>query len=258
VVNILYKYTNFQYLLNLRRTEELSRIPARDWFSSALAGLLFVIETDDGRVIYSMSHRERFSRSLDVFDQRRGSLLVRGAEVWEGLPVGEPGEALVVSADGVPTWGAVAATGGGIWVNALNANGRWYFTYEDQSKVQYREIRAGGEDWAACAVPILGQVRVECTAFYRTMGVGSGSVKLRLSVYGGGPARGMTLLGTDTKVVAVPGADARYFSFSGGVGLPAWLSELTMLVVEVRRLGDDPEDDYPRSIGFFGMLVRFL
>jgi hypothetical protein len=118
LMNILYKNTAPEVLIELKRQEKISRIPARDLFSSAMNGLLFVIVTEDGREIYSMAHVERISKSLDVFSRTRGALLVRGEDLWEGLPPGDVGSVLRIGPDGRLGWGQpVAQVGGGPWVN---------------------------------------------------------------------------------------------------------------------------------------------
>jgi hypothetical protein len=113
LMNILYKNTSPEVLIELKRQEKISGIPARDLFSSAMNGLLYVIVTEDGREIYSMAHVERISKSLDVFSRTRGALLVRGDEVWEGLASGSVGEVLRIGPDGRPGWGQLAVAGGG-------------------------------------------------------------------------------------------------------------------------------------------------
>jgi hypothetical protein len=116
LMNILYKNTAPEVLIELKRQEKVSGIPARDLFSSAMNGLLYVIVTEDGREIYSMAHVERISKSLDIFSRTKGALLIRGDEVWEGLPPGSVGEVLRIGPDGRPAWGSLAVSyGGGPW-----------------------------------------------------------------------------------------------------------------------------------------------
>jgi len=64
--------------------------------------------------MYSMAHRERFSRTLDVFSQEIGSLLVRDSELWTGLLPGPEGSVLISRGPGqLPEWGMLTATGFG-------------------------------------------------------------------------------------------------------------------------------------------------
>jgi hypothetical protein len=103
LMNILYKNTAPEVLIELKRQEKISGIPARDLFSSE---------------IYSMAHVERISKSLDVFSRTRGVLLVRGDEVWEGLVPGSVGDVLRIGSDGRPGWGQLAVAGaGGPWTS---------------------------------------------------------------------------------------------------------------------------------------------
>lgn len=102
-MNVIWKYVHPEVKLEFLRLEKISGIPARDLFISSANGLLWYFELEDGRRIYSMAHRERISRSLDVFSQVRGSLLVRGDEVWEGLLPGPDGYILGMS-EGRPKW----------------------------------------------------------------------------------------------------------------------------------------------------------
>jgi len=205
-----------------------------------------------------MSHRERFSRSLDVFGQSLGSLLVRGGDVWEGLPAGVPGDVLVVGPDGRPAWRSLDVGGLSAWVGVRACGGRWSVEYTDAAGVPYRLIRPTGEDYAGTAMPVAGRTLLQCSALFRTTVSAVGNVKLRLSVYAAGPTFAMTPVGSSTDVLAVPSADARYFTYNAEVSLLALATDAVVLIVEVRRLGDDGEDTYPGSVGFFGMWVRVV
>lgn len=44
------------------------------------------------------------SRSLDVFGQKPGSILIRTTEGWRALPPGEIGQVLAIGEDGLPSW----------------------------------------------------------------------------------------------------------------------------------------------------------
>lgn len=70
-----------------------------------------------------MAHVERFSRTLDVFGQWPGSLLVRGEEVWEALRPGRVGQVLKVLPGGRPGWGEAAGRSFFISASAMGTNG---------------------------------------------------------------------------------------------------------------------------------------
>lgn len=113
-MNQVFKLTHPEIVAELKRQELLSRVMARDIWSSAANGLLLYFEDSEGRRIYSMAHVERVSRSLDVFTQVTGSLLVRGIDVWEGLPPGPDGAVLVARGPGrLPEWSIPSAQGFG-------------------------------------------------------------------------------------------------------------------------------------------------
>lgn len=120
LANVLYKYTDAEIRQEYERQEAISGISARDIWMSAMNGLLLYFdENGTGRRIYSMAHRDRISRSLDVFSQEAGALLVRGQEVWEPLLPGGEGCVLVSQGPGkIPAWMDIgtAAGGGGPWV----------------------------------------------------------------------------------------------------------------------------------------------
>lgn len=44
------------------------------------------------------------SRSLDVFGQKPGSILIRTPDGWRALPPGKLGQVLAIGADGLPGW----------------------------------------------------------------------------------------------------------------------------------------------------------
>jgi len=70
-----------------------------------------------------MAHRERFSRTLDVFSQDVGSILVRDSDIWIGLPPGPAGSVLVSRGPGqLPYWGTLSVGGfGGVVLVDINA-----------------------------------------------------------------------------------------------------------------------------------------
>jgi len=258
LINVLWKYTHPLYREALAETERLSGIPARDWFTSALNGLLFVIETDDGRRLYSMSHRERFSRSLDVFGQSPGSLLFRGVDVWECLPPGNAGDVLTVGASGLPVWMPGGGGGASFFFPHRHLFGQWGYEVEVLNKVTYREFRDGRQEWASCVVPALGALRVEVGSLMWTRSAGGGQAKFRIGVWGSGPGMGISLLGEEVCLVDVPSRTNVIFPVVGGVNLPSEASDASMLIVEFRRLGNETEDTHTDTLGFFGMQVWVL
>lgn len=44
------------------------------------------------------------SKALDIISPEPGAILYRGPDWWEALPPGNPGQILVVDADGFPEW----------------------------------------------------------------------------------------------------------------------------------------------------------
>jgi hypothetical protein len=80
----------------------------RDIFFAAQAGRLFAFDdADTGFSYFPVRHRDDMSRALDVFIQTPGGILYRSPVGWAGLPAGEPGQVLMVSAEGLPVWSSV-------------------------------------------------------------------------------------------------------------------------------------------------------
>lgn len=113
VQNILFLYSSWRVRVELLRHEALSKVPARDWFMSFARGLVYSYQVPGLGEVFSMAMVERYSRSLDVFGQTRGDLLVRGATVWGRIPVGAEGQVLTVI-DGVPAWANPGHGAGGM------------------------------------------------------------------------------------------------------------------------------------------------
>lgn len=116
----IYKITD-PYFTDQYRKQSISWwLMPRDVFTAALAGRLWWFTAPDGRKIYSRSAKRDMSESLDILWQDVGGLLVRGATGWEGLPVGNVGQVLVVGAAGRPSWvdpSRVQAGVGRIWLD---------------------------------------------------------------------------------------------------------------------------------------------
>ena len=113
-MNQVFKITHPELLWEYYRQQAISRVQARDIWSASGFGYLLYFELDGGKRMYSVAHRERFSRTLDVFSQDTGSLLVRDSELWTGLPPGPAGSVLVSRGPGrLPHWAVLATKGFG-------------------------------------------------------------------------------------------------------------------------------------------------
>lgn len=116
----IYKITH-PYFTDQYRSQSMSWwLMPRDIFTAALAGRLWYFTAPNGRKIFSRSAKRDMSESLDILWQDVGGLLVRGVTGWEGLPVGEVGQVLVVGATGKPSWidsSKVQASTGRIWLD---------------------------------------------------------------------------------------------------------------------------------------------
>ena len=139
-MNQVFKITHPELLWEYYRQQSISRVQARDIWSSSAFGYLLYFEIDGGKRMYSMAHRERFSRSLDVFTQDVGSLLIRDTEIWAGLPPGPPGSVLISRGPGqLPQWATLATKGfGGVVVVDIKAP-------SSQDWTVFREGRPGSE-----------------------------------------------------------------------------------------------------------------
>jgi hypothetical protein len=72
----------------------------RDFLLMQMYGRLFAGVLPDGKVMYSMASRQTLSESLDILSQTPGTILFRGPDYWQPLPVGTPGQMLAVAPDG--------------------------------------------------------------------------------------------------------------------------------------------------------------
>lgn len=115
LANIVYKFTSPLIVEEVNRQIASTNVSARDVIFSAMNGLLFYLEDEEGRRWYSMAHRERISASLDVFSQSKGSILVRGDDLWEAIPAGPKGTVLTSNGSGeLPSWQPIADGGVGL------------------------------------------------------------------------------------------------------------------------------------------------
>lgn len=241
-MNILWKYLAPDIKLEFLRLEKISGVPARDLFSSSMNGLLWYFELDGGRRIYSMAHRERISRSLDVFSQVPGSMLVRGAEVWEELLPGPEGYVLSI-VDGRPAWVAGGGGGGGVYFFPASVlDGHWGWRGLGIEGVTVLKMSDGDQHYVRCAVPVSPSASRINVQFLVGAGLNPvGAMVFRVSAY----------QRTDSSF-QLAGASESVVDFSGS-GYPARLIGVQVdlaldpgvrgLVVEVRRLGNDPRDN---------------
>lgn len=97
----------------------------RDLMTMVMYGRFCGIKWPDGRSIYPMTARQDISESLDILAQVPGSMLFRGADWWEAVPLGLPGQVLTINpaGDGI-SWEdsgqslAIAAAGSFHWDGA--------------------------------------------------------------------------------------------------------------------------------------------
>ncbi len=80
----------------------------RDLIIASMRGRLFAIQLDDKGWYYPLAAARDISESLDIIAQWKGSLLVRGDDLWIPLRLGEPDQLLTVdAATGMPVWRAL-------------------------------------------------------------------------------------------------------------------------------------------------------
>lgn len=148
VQNVLYQVTSARIRAQLLEWEKLSGIPARDWFMSSARGHTFSFDLHGAGEVFSVATRDRYSRSLDVFGQKLGDILVRGIDTWESLSVGTEGDFLVVK-DGRPAWAASAAAGSNALYFGAESIYAWstvvstLFSYHRSIRLPYATTGAG-------------------------------------------------------------------------------------------------------------------
>lgn len=128
VSNVLWKYQPAEIVAGYQRSASVLGVQARDLFSAGLSGLWLRFQLPDGRVIWSLSHREKYSRSLDQVADQPGALLVRGKDWWEGVPSGDAEGKVLASSGGGVEWRPFA---GIFWVSLSSRNAVGYFPYAD-------------------------------------------------------------------------------------------------------------------------------
>ena len=86
----------------------------RDTLMAALYGNGPTINLYGGKVIKPMANKYLASTVLDAIGWEYGALLFRGAETWDALPPGEPGQVLIQGNLGEPPFWGDAPGGGGM------------------------------------------------------------------------------------------------------------------------------------------------
>lgn len=255
VMNVLWKYVPAPIKRDFLHYERLSRIAARDWWISSNSGLLFIIETENGRTIYGMGHVIRFSRTLDVFEQTPGSLLVRGQDVWEGLLPGQVGQVLMIGPDGVPDWYHLTTTTGGFWVNAKGLAGQYYGTGGDVGGAPWIGLHSVLTSWVGVAIPNVFLKNIRVSGYMRTQTSASGTVHFKIRLYGGSPSQGMLELRVHDELYEPPYGQHRYFEFGHAFDIEDITAQVSMWIVEFRRESAASDDTYNGDLGLFGIYV---
>jgi len=86
----------------------------RDTLMAALYGNGPTINFYSGKVVKPMANKYLASTVLDAIGWQKGDLLYRGDDLWEVLPIGNPGEVLTLPNDGgTPVWAPPPAAGSG-------------------------------------------------------------------------------------------------------------------------------------------------
>lgn len=75
-------------------TARPGRLYPRDLYTAAMFGRGFGITLPDGRTIMPARSLFDLSRTLDIFDNRSGSILFRDQRLWQSLGPGEPGQVI--------------------------------------------------------------------------------------------------------------------------------------------------------------------
>lgn len=256
-MNIIWKYLAPDLKLEFLRLEKISGVPARDLFSSSMNGLLWYFELDGGRRIYSMAHRERISRSLDVFSQVPGSMLVRGAEVWEELLPGPEGYVLRIS-DGVPKW--MPGGGGGLssfFFTCRQLDGSWGWSGIGGEGFFLVTLNQDSYHFVRAPLPnITGNIRVVFSfsaGFFPNV---SGDVLMRGIVYGR-KRESLEELARADAIFTVELGHYPAYNWQFGVDVSVG-SDVLFLVVELARVGQDPRDTCNGNLYLFWLNIAIL
>lgn len=82
------------------KAREGTALLPRDLAFMMLAGTMFIVIHENGRVSYPMQIVSKVSESLDALSQVPGMMLVRGLEFWEPVPYVPPSNAMQLFAEG--------------------------------------------------------------------------------------------------------------------------------------------------------------
>lgn len=252
VQNVLFLYCNARVRNEFLRQERLSGVPARDWFMSQSRGLTWVFSIPGLGEVYSMSHVERFSRSLDVFGQSAGDILVRGEDVWGVVSAGLDGQVLTVK-NGRVVWGDIGGGSGGF--TPYSADSMYAFSttivtrYSHLRAVRLPYLTEGAADLFIPFYPRrFSSVRVWYEAPVGSTGYALLYVKSWATVQGGAP----TPLPRVDNLHYVASNTGEYFSVS--FQLPAAPESATGLVLSVGREGQNSADTFPDYVYLLSVL----
>lgn len=110
--NLLAKYADHKSIITSRESTAGTPWGQRDMLLAAMRGRLWSIGLSDGRTLYPMAAVNDVSKSLDVVAQVPGSILVRTASIWTGLPPGPADYVLTSTGPGSPPIWAPSSGGG--------------------------------------------------------------------------------------------------------------------------------------------------
>lgn len=256
-MNVIWHYSAWQVRLSCHYLERISGVPARDWFMSFARGHIFSFVMPTGEEIFSVATRDKYSRSLDVFGQERGSLLLRGTDAWETLTPGSSGDVLTVS-EGMPRWISPSGLGGGVlWLSATELRGYnsavgYILTYVPALGLSQTGTTGG------TTVILRSQLTAEWVPstvrmFVHAPGNAAGGVKLfaetRALPLEGEPV----VMGRDSVVVNLVAGARKWFSVDVSVltaGQPA-----VGYALLIGRAADDSEDTCGVALNLLGVQV---
>lgn len=254
-MNLLWHYTDGVVRLSLLRLEQLSGVPARDWFTSFSRGHVFSYVMDDGTELFSVATRDRYSRSLDVFGQDRGSILYRETDAWDVVYPGEDGDTLTMSG-GRPVWVSSGSAGGrGLWLGAeelrgYNTGSGYILTYIPAMGLSYSGTTGGTTvllrqrylgDW----VPSVARL------FVHAPSNAVGGVRFFLDVRVLPPVGEPVLLSRVGYTVDLPGVNRRWFWVS--LEWPQYTGEVMGYAVLIGRDATHSEDTCGVALNLLGV-----
>jgi len=249
-MNVIWKYVSPEVKLEFLRQERVSGIPARDIFISSANGLLWYFETDDGRRIYSMAHKERISKSLDVFSQVRGSLLVRKDDVWDAILPGQDGFVLTISG-GEPKWMPGGGLGRGVFhFVCKQLDGQYGWSGVGLEGIQLIRLDKNAYHYVRVALPaVTGNIRFVISFSCGFQSGATGDVVMRGTVYVRKDHSFEQLASSDA-VFSVTGGDMPAYNWSLEVVANIGLGVVYPLV-ELARVGNDSRDTCDADLYLF-------